>query len=191
MSESYLKKEFKEKDVQRVRNIVTKKYGDKTSTQIGYTQRVEQHTEGDIWEEKGKTWTIKDGLKQTVTKLDKAKKELMMPLLCPECNKVMKSRLDKKMYPIRKKCFECVISYETELKLKGEYEAYAKNIVVNNFKTYLDEARTYIKEYMESSDETFMAENGDVEHWEGGENKKELGKKWLEDLDKVEKNLES
>ena len=35
-NESVLKKEFRERDVQRVRNIVNKKYGDKISTQVGY-----------------------------------------------------------------------------------------------------------------------------------------------------------
>jgi hypothetical protein len=38
MSESVLKKEFKEKDVQRLRNLVQGKYGEKTSTSIGYTK---------------------------------------------------------------------------------------------------------------------------------------------------------
>jgi len=35
MSDTVLKKEFREKDVQRLRNLVTKKYGDKTSVSIG------------------------------------------------------------------------------------------------------------------------------------------------------------
>jgi len=33
-----LKKEFNVKDVQRMRNIITKDYSAKTSTQIGYTR---------------------------------------------------------------------------------------------------------------------------------------------------------
>ena len=31
---------------------------------------VERH-EGDVWEESGKTWMIKNGIKRTVTKMDK------------------------------------------------------------------------------------------------------------------------
>jgi len=73
MSESVLKKDFKEKDVQRLRNLVQGKYGEKTSTSIGYTKQQEFHDEGDIWEEDGRKWTIKNGIKQNVTKLDKAK----------------------------------------------------------------------------------------------------------------------
>ena len=45
MSENVLKKEFKEKDVQRLRNLVQGKYGEKTSTSIGYTKEQEFHNE--------------------------------------------------------------------------------------------------------------------------------------------------
>ena len=38
MSKSVLKKEFKEKDVQRLRNLVQGKYGDKSTQSIGYTK---------------------------------------------------------------------------------------------------------------------------------------------------------
>ncbi len=40
-----LKKQFKERDVQRLRNLVTKKYGDKTTQGIGYTKVQEFHNE--------------------------------------------------------------------------------------------------------------------------------------------------
>ena len=37
-NDSVLKKEFKERDVQRLRNIVSKNYSDRTLTQVGYTK---------------------------------------------------------------------------------------------------------------------------------------------------------
>jgi len=73
MKESMLQKEFKDRDVQRMRNLITKDYTAKTTTQVGYTKTQIDHKEGDIWEEKGKTWTIRDGIKENVTKLDKKK----------------------------------------------------------------------------------------------------------------------
>jgi hypothetical protein len=73
MAESKLIKNFKGRDVQRMRNIITKDYGAKTSTQIGYTKLQSDYQEGDVWENSGKVWTIKNGLKQNITKLDKAK----------------------------------------------------------------------------------------------------------------------
>ena len=99
-----LNKEFKRKDVERMRNLIKGKSGESAEVQIGYSSKKEDYKEGDIWEENGKTWTIKDGIKQTVTKLDKVKKEAIMPLFCPNCNNLMKKRLDTKMYKIHKMC---------------------------------------------------------------------------------------
>ena len=70
--ENVLKKEFKQKDVQRLRNLLTKKHGDKTTVGIGYSKQQEFHKEGDIWEEDGRKWTIKNGVKQNITKMDEA-----------------------------------------------------------------------------------------------------------------------
>ena len=63
-NDSVLKKEFKHRDVERLRNLVQGKYGDKTTMGTGYSKAKEFHNEGDIWEEDGRTWTIKNGLKQ-------------------------------------------------------------------------------------------------------------------------------
>jgi 23S rRNA-/tRNA-specific pseudouridylate synthase len=76
MSESMLQREFKGKDVQRMRNIITKDYTAKTATQIGYSKTQIDHKEGDVWEENNKQWTIKNGIKQTVTRFDKLKESM-------------------------------------------------------------------------------------------------------------------
>ena len=96
-----LNKEFKRKDVNRARNLLMGKSNASTSTQIGYNTKQEDHKEGDVWVENKKTWTIKNGIKQTISKLDAIKKEVFMPLCCPKCSKVMKKRLDKPNYKIR------------------------------------------------------------------------------------------
>ena len=72
-NDSVLKKEFKHRDVQRLRNLVQGKYGEKSTVGTGYQKAKEFYNEGDVWEEDGRTWTIKNGLKQNLTKLDKAK----------------------------------------------------------------------------------------------------------------------
>jgi uncharacterized protein (UPF0128 family) len=74
--ESMLQKDFKSRDVQRMRNIITKNFGDKTVTQAGYSKQHIERKEGDVWEENGKNWTIKNGIKQTITRLDNIKKSL-------------------------------------------------------------------------------------------------------------------
>ena len=132
-----LKKEFKRKDVQRARNLIMGKTGDSTGTQIGYKKEIKEYKEGDIWTENKKTWTIKNGIKQTISKLDKIKKEVFMPLSCPKCKKVMKKHLDKPNYKIHKMCHDCIIEYEHKLKCNGEYESYRKKLLNNNFKKNL------------------------------------------------------
>ena len=47
-----------------MRNLLTKKYGDKTTIRSGYTKKQTIYKEGDVWEEKGKQWTIKNGIKE-------------------------------------------------------------------------------------------------------------------------------
>jgi predicted fused transcriptional regulator/phosphomethylpyrimidine kinase len=57
-----------------MRNIITKDYTAKTVTQVGYSKAQVDRKEGDVWEENGKKWTIKNVIKQTVTRFDELKK---------------------------------------------------------------------------------------------------------------------
>lgn len=190
MGETLLKKEFSERDVQRLRNIVTKKHGEATGIQIGYLKQEEERLEGDVWEENNKTWTIKNGIKQTVTKLDSIKKAIRMPFLCPSCSSPMKSSLDKKMYPLHGTCSSCVVKMESKLKLEGKYDDYAKNMVTKNIITHIEEAEQYIEEFMESSTDTYVTEQGDIEDWDGGVDKDKVVNKWREELQEMKKALE-
>ena len=90
MNQSTLKKEFSQSTVQRMRNIITGKAGDRTAIQTGWDKNKKDYEEGDIWEESGKRWTIKNGIKQTITKLDNLKKLVVLPLTCPNCQKPFK-----------------------------------------------------------------------------------------------------
>ena len=172
-----LKKEFKRKDVQRARNLIMGNSGASTGTQIGYGKKVEEYKEGDIWTEGRKTWTIKNGIKQTVSKLDTIKKEVHMPLCCPNCGKVMKKRLDKPSYKIHKKCHDCVIEYEHKLRIKGEYNNYIKNLKTKNSLDIVDEMESYLLDAINSSNSGFVSEDGVIEKWTGGVNKKEWSQK--------------
>ena len=86
--------------------------GNRTEITAGYEKKNVTRGEGDIWEENGKTWTIINGLKQTVTKHDKIRKLVQMPLVCPSCNKPMKAdKLNTKMWKLHKQCFQCNITF--------------------------------------------------------------------------------
>ena len=170
MNESKLQREFRERDVQRMRNLITKDYGAKTGVQIGYTKETIERKEGDVWEENYKTWTIKNGIKQTISKLDSVKKILQLPLVCPKCSKHMKNfEMNRKMYSIHKMCYDCVIEFETELKRLGKYKEYEKNMIQKGVYVYIKELEDFMLELaITDSDESFVTEAGDIEKWSGG-----------------------
>jgi bacterioferritin-associated ferredoxin len=168
MSDNMLKREFRERDVQRMRNIIQKDYTAKTVTQVGYTKTQVEHKEGDVWEENGKKWTIKNGIKQTITRFDELKKVLNLPLTCPSCGKAMKNNtLNKKMWPIHSKCFDCIITYETELKRQGKFENYAKSLISGGVKQYIKDLEDALIDFTNESDDQFVTEQGDIETWKG------------------------
>ena len=178
-----LKKEFKRKDVQRARNLITGKTGASTGTQIGYKKEIKDYKEGDVWTEGRKTWTIKNGIKQTVSKLDTIKKEVFMPLSCPCCGKIMKKRLDKPNYKIHKKCHDCVVEFEHKLRIKNKYNNYIKKLEVKNSLDIVDEMESYLLDAINSSNSSFVSEDGVIEKWAGGINKKE----WTQNIKEATK----
>ena len=167
MQDNVLKKEFSPQDVQRVRNLVQGKYGEKVTEGVGYTKKEEIRQEGDIWESDGRKWTIKDGIRQNITKLDKAKKAHLMPIFCPNCNTQMKKRFDKDYYNIHKKCFECVIDFEHELKKTGKWEEYERNIKNNELDNRVKEFKLWIQDKLQESNNSFISEDGEMEKWVG------------------------
>ena len=168
--DNILKKEFKEKDVQRLRNLVQGKYGEKTRTSVGFSKKEEFHQEGDVWEGDNRNWTIKDGIKQNVTKLDKAKKYHALPLFCPNCSKVMKNRNDKTFYNIHKMCFNCVIEMETKLKLEGKWEEYERKIHNDEINHKISEYKLWVEEKLKEGNSSFISEDGEIENWVGNIN---------------------
>lgn len=182
--ESTLKKEFKKSDVQRMRNLITGKSGDRTQVLGGWENKIEEHKEGDTWEEGGKKWTIKNGVKQSITKLDKFKHLISMPLTCPNCSKPMKADdLNKKMYSIHKMCVDCVIDMEAKIKLEGRWDDYAKNIMNSNKNASLEEFQQALDSWLDEKD-TFVTEQGDIESWQGGD-KTELYKELKEKISEL------
>ena len=169
-----LNKEFKRKDVERMRNLIKGNVNESAELQVGYRAKKEDHKEGDIWEEEGKKWTIKNGIKQTYTKLDKIKKEAILPLFCPECGSLMKKRIDAKMYKIHGKCSDCVIEMEHKLKMEGKYKDYERNIIATNAESYLDNLEVYLLEAINESNTSYVSERGEIERWKGGANKEKL-----------------
>lgn len=171
MSESQLKKEFDSKAVNRVRNLVNKDFTKRTTVGTGYQKKREKHSEGDIWEQDGRTWTIKNGIRQNITKLDKAKKAHQIPLVCPKCEGSMKHHLAKKMYKIHGFCFDCTIDMEADLRRAGLYEKYEKTMMQGNMQAWASGLEQWVQDQVTET-MTYVTEEGDVEDWKGGDTKR-------------------
>jgi hypothetical protein len=77
-------------------------------------ERYTKHVEGDVWSEKGKVWTIKNGIKRTVTKMDAARKEFLMPIACPKCGNAMKAQADAAIWSVNNTCLNCLVQVDHE-----------------------------------------------------------------------------
>ena len=165
MKETVLKKEFSKKDVQRMRNIISNKSGERTQLLVGWEKYTQDRSEGDVWEENGRSWTILNGIKQTVTKMDRLKSMAILPLCCPSCNKPMKvTELNKKMYTIHKICFDCTIDMEAEIKKTGKWEDYVKTQKNANKNAHLEDLERQVETWLNQRD-SYVSESGDVESW--------------------------
>ena len=115
-------------DVRRKINEVMKKTDERIV--VGWRPGIEKRNEGDIWEDgNGKQWTVKNGITQSISKLDDAK----TPWFCPKCEKAMNHRLDFKFWRIRNHCMDCNIKEETEIRRQGKWKEYEESIMKANY----------------------------------------------------------
>lgn len=129
------------------------------------------HQEGEVWIEKGKTWTIKNGIKKSVTKFSQVRKTLQTPLCCPKCEKPMKA-IDQQLYKFNKVCLNCTVEFEHELKKVGKYEEYEKARILANAKGYVVDLDSFFNEYIkDNTNKGFVTEDGTVETWIGDSTK--------------------
>tara|TARA_B100000768_G_scaffold160015_1_gene159356 strand:- start:91 stop:663 length:573 start_codon:yes stop_codon:yes gene_type:complete len=168
MDENVLKKQFGKKDVTRLRNLMTGKHNSKSGQSVGYNKKEEFHGEGDIWEVDGRKWTIKDGIKQNITKMDRAKKAYLRPLMCPKCNKIMNKGADPGYYNQFGHCFKCFKRFESQMKHDGLWDEFEKRTVNGNIDGFIKWYKDLVNESVDQSNAGFVAENGDVESWNGG-----------------------
>ena len=170
-----MKKVISEQKVQRMRNIITGKYRNKTEVQTGYIKKDVERKEGDVWEARGKTWTIKDGIIRNVTKLSEARKALRTPFSCPSCGNRMKKRLDKKFYGLKKKCFDCHVTDEHRMRIDGTYDKYERKAIQENAEQVYKTAEMVLKDYLKNQkSKHYITEAGHLEDWNGGKSESEL-----------------
>ena len=118
-----------------------------------------------------------------------------MPLFCSECNKIMKKRLDNKMWMLHKHCFDCQIEFENKLRVEGKYEEWEKEKMIANAKAYIQEVKNELDDYVISLEaDNILYETGPTsvakEKWDKVDTKK-VKAQWLKEIQEVEDNLET
>ena len=78
----------------------------------------------------------------------------------------MCNRNDKPFYKIHKKCFECVIMFERDLKRSGKWEEYENKIHNDEIDNKIQDFKEWIYDKAEEKS-TYVSEVGDVERWVG------------------------
>jgi hypothetical protein len=101
----------------------------------------------------------------------------------------MKNKFDKHFYIQYNRCFNCQIDFETDLRKLGLWEEYEKNIINSDIDNTIKDYSIWMDEVINSSNDSFITEAGDVERWVGStknkllENKEETIK-YLQNLKK-------
>ena len=116
------------------------------------------------------------GGKTRESDISKALQSARMPWFCPSCKKAMKKKLDDKFWRTKGHCFDCQIEFENKLKVKGEFDDYAKNIINGNKKAYLKDLKQSLVEFEETggkvewlNDVGALTPELEREKWEMGE----------------------
>lgn len=116
--------------------------------------------EGEQWEEDGKRWEMKDGIKRSISALNHAR----MPWWCPKCSKPMNHKFDRKFYYIRGWCFNCNVDFEGQMRIDGTYEAFEKRLMWENEKALLRDKLQEYRDYIENfTPPTMVFEDGRYE----------------------------
>ena len=152
-----MKKGISDTKVSRMRNIVTGNYNNRTRIQTGYTATNLIKKEGDVWEERGKTWTIKNGIKQNIRKLDNARIEVQVPVCCPDCGNSMNHSLSKYYWDVLKMCKDCAAKFHTNLKETGKWNEYTESLNTANFNYWLEEVKKEYYEWVTTSNNRYIS----------------------------------
>jgi hypothetical protein len=136
------------KDAKRAVNEKIEKWANKLVVGGTVKKHYEDRVEGETWfDSNGKQWTRKNGIAQSISKLQDAK----TPWFCPRCEKVMNTKMDDKFWRIRGHCFDCQIQDEHKMRLEGTYEAYERRMLRLNEMSWIrdaiEEREAYIREF--------------------------------------------
>jgi len=150
MGDSILSTNHRERERQ-IKNISRVAQGGKVEKKI-YVQME------DLDEKKKRQEQIKLEREEKNSRSD-ALKEARTPWFCPSCGKVMKKRLDDKMYRLYGHCFDCQVEFEAKLRAEDKYDDWEKKKVLNNKLSWIKEQIQGVEEWRAQSVKPIEAHN--------------------------------
>ena len=119
-----------------------------------------------------------------------------MPWFCPECTKVLKRRLDEKMWYLYDHCFNCQIKVENKMRIEGTYDKWAEKKIIANKLAWITDQKQSIEEFKNQKAPEFMEQfrpdgySVDRETWKmNSEGITKQADEALEHLQKLEDSL--
>ena len=109
----------------------------------------------DFNEKKERQKQIKKEREQS-SERSEALKAARTPWFCPDCKKVMKKRLDDKMYRLYSHCFDCQLKVENKMRIDGTYDGWEEKKVVANKLAWIKEQKEEIKEFKNQKSPEFL-----------------------------------
>ena len=91
-----------------------------------------------------------------IDRLSNIMKEARMPWFCPSCKKVMKKRVDNKIWSIYGHCFDCQVDFEHKLRLEGKYEDWQESKIKENKLAWIKDQKQSILEWMNETSPTIF-----------------------------------
>ena len=110
--------------------------------QIGYEGKTTaQRKEGEEWvDARGRRWTIEDGKRKQITKIPPRGFDK-----CNDCEKLILKTIDRHTYNRFQRCKYCQIDFECDLKEKGEWEDWVKEMETKRWEAVLAEYKSEMK----------------------------------------------
>ena len=87
------------------------------------------------------------GGKTRESELSKVMQSVRMPWFCPTCKKAMKKKLDDKFWRMMGHCFDCQVELENKLRMKGEFDDWAQQKMLENQKSQLKDLEQSITDF--------------------------------------------
>ena len=115
--------------------------------QIGYEPvTIQQRKEGEEWTDaRGRSWKIEDGKRKQITKVPPRGFDK-----CKDCEKLILKTIDQQTYDRFQNCKYCQMEFEANLKRKGEWEDWVKEMETKRWEAVLAEYESEMNLHDES-----------------------------------------